>query len=142
MEELTGNLVMVHPKLVDDPVQRQGQIGIITSADLDNDEVYVGFGNSQLGLYSANALLVLKSHNQLYNDILTNIQKLDMPDFKTLMNITLLQEKNAVNYTREAMQLATTNARTLAYGTISLQEKLVLGKEQSLDQQYSSGLNR
>jgi len=142
MEELTGNLVMVHPKLTDDPVQRQGQIGIITSADLAKDEVYVGFGSSELGLYSANALLVLKSHNQLYNDILTNIQKMDTPDFKTLMDVTLLQEKNATNYTRDAMQLAATNERTLAYATFSLQEKLGLGREEGQEQQQSSGINR
>lgn len=142
MEDLTGNLVMVHPRLENDPVQRQGQVGIITSADLAKDEIYVGFGNSPLGLYSTDALLVLKPHNELYQDILTHIKEMDTPDFKTLMEITLLQEKNSVNYLRDAMELATTNDRTLAYSTISLQDKLGLAREENQQQQHTAGMSR
>lgn len=142
MEDLTGNLVMVHPKLENDPVQRQGQVGIITSADLAKDEIYVGFGNSPLGLYSTNALLVLKPHNELYQDILTHIKDMDTPDFKTLMEITLLQEKNSVNYLRDAMELATTNDRTLAYSTISLHDKLGLVREENQQQEHTAGMSR
>lgn len=142
MEDLTGNLVMVHPKLENDPVNRQAQVGIITSADLAKDEVYVGFGNSPLGLYSTNALLVLKPHNDLYQDILTNIKNMDTPDFKTLMEITILQEKGSVNSLRDAMELAATNERTLAYSTVSLQDKLGLIREESHQQQITTGVGR
>lgn len=142
MEDLTGNLVMVHPKLENDPVNRQAQVGIITSADLAKDEIYVGFGNSPLGLYSTDALLVLKPHNELYNDILTHIKEMDTPDFKTLMEITLLQEKSSVNYLRDAMELAATNERTLAYSTVSLQDKLGLVREESREQQLTASMGR
>ncbi len=142
MDDLTGNLVMVHPKLENDPVNRQAQVGIITSADLTKDEVYVGFGNSPLDLYSTNALLVLKPHNDLYQDILTNIKEMDTPDFKTLMEITILQEKSSVNHLRDAMELATTNERTLAYSTISLQDKLGLVREESREQQFTASMGR
>lgn len=142
MEDLTGNLVMVHPKLENDPVNRQAQVGIIISADLAKDEVYVGFGNSPLGLYSTDALLVLKPHNELYNDILTHIKEMDTPDFKTLMEITLLQEKSSVNYLRDAMELAATNERTLAYSTVSLQDKLGLVREESREQQVTASMGR
>ncbi|WP_316786617.1 hypothetical protein [Pedobacter frigiditerrae] len=142
MDDLTGNLVMVHPKLENDPVNRQAQVGIITSADLAKDEVYVGFGNSPLGLYSTNALLVLKPHNDLYQDILTNIKNMDTPDFKTLMEITILQEKGSVNSLRDAIELAATNERTLAYSTVSLQDKLGLVREESHQQQITAGVGR
>ncbi len=142
MDDLTGSLVMVHPKLENDPVNRQAQVGIITSADLAKDEVYVGFGNSPLGLYSTNALLVLKPHNDLYQDILTNIKNMDTPDFKTLMEITILQEKGSVNSLRDAMELAATNERTLAYSTVSLQDKLGLVREESHQQQITAGVGR
>ena len=142
MEDLTGNLVMVHPKLENDPVNRQAQFGIIISADLAKDEIYVGFGNSPLGLYSTDALLVLKPHNELYNDILTHIKEMDTPDFKTLMEITLLQEKSSVNYLRDAMELAATNERTLAYSTVSLQDKLGLVREESREQQLTPSMAR
>ena len=142
MEDLTGNLVMVHPKLENDPVNRQAQVGIITSADLAKDEVYVGFGNSPLGLYSTDALLVLKPHNELYNDILTHIKEMDTPDFETLMEITWLQEKSSVNYLRDAMELAATNERTLAYSTVSLQDKFGLVREESQEQQRTASMGR
>ncbi len=142
MEDLTGNLVMVHPKLQYDPVNRQGQVGVITSADLVKDQVYVGFGNSPLGLYSTDELLVLKPHNELYTDILTHIKEMDTPDFKTLMEITLLQEKSSVNYLRDAMELATTNERTLAYSTVSLQEKLGLVREENREEQRTASRGR
>ena len=142
MDDLTGNLVMVHPKLENDPVNRQAQVGIITSADLAKDEVYVGFGNSPLGLYSTNALLVLKPHNDLYQDILTNIKNMDTPDFKTLMEITILQEKGSVNSLRDAMELAVTNERILAYSTVSLQDKLGLVRDESHQQQINAGVGR
>ena len=142
MDDLTGNLVMVHPKLENDPVKRQAQVGIITSADLTKDEVYVGFGNSPLGLYSTNALLVLKPHNDLYQDILTNIKNMDTPDFKTLMEITILQEKSSVNSLRDAMELAATNERILAYSTVSLQDRLGLVREESHQQQITAGVGR
>lgn len=142
MEDLTGNLVMVHPKLETDPVNRQAQVGIITSADLAKDEVYVGFGNSPLGLYSTDALLVLKPHNELYTDILIHIKEMDTPDFKTLMEITLLQEKSSVSYLRDAMELAATNERTLAFSTVSLQNKLGLAKEENREQQITASMGR
>jgi len=142
MDDLTGNLVMVHPKLENDPVNRQAQVGIITSADLAKDEVYVGFGNSPLGLYSTNALLVLKPHNDLYQDILTNIKNIDTPDFKTLMEITILQEKGSVNSLRDAMELAATNERTLAYSTVSLQDKLGLVREENRHHQFTASVGR
>jgi hypothetical protein len=142
MEDLTGNLVMVHPKLENDPVNRQAQVGIITSADLAKDEVYVGFGNSPLGLYSTDALLVLKPCNELYSDILTHVKEMDTPDFKTLMEITLLQEKSSVNYLRDAMGLAATNERTLAYSTVSLQDKLGLVRGENREEQITASLSR
>jgi len=142
MEELTGNLVMVHPKLTNDPVQRQGQLGVITSADLAEDEIYVGFGSSPLGLYSSDALLVLKPNNELYEDILTHIKEMNTPDFKTLMEITLLQEKNSVKYLREAMELAATNERTLEYSTVTLQNSLRLIRRENQAQQHAAGSSR
>jgi hypothetical protein len=67
---------------------------------------------------------------------------MDTPDFKTLMEITLLQEKSSVNYLRDAMELAATNERTLAYSTVSLQDKLGLVREESREQQITASMGR
>lgn len=130
MEDLKYHLVIVHPNLNNDPVGRQGEIGTITSADLTKDEVYVGFVNSAQGLYSTDALLVLRDPNMVCEEVIANIGELDIRDFKLLMEIVILQEKNSVNYLRDAMELAITNARTIAYSTLSLQKRLGLNVEQ------------
>lgn len=130
MEDLKYHLVIVHPNLNNDPVGRHGEIGTITSADLTKDEVYVGFGNNAQGLYSTDALLVLRNPNMICEEVIANIGELDIRDFKLLMEIVILQEKNSVNYLRDAMELAITNARTIAYSTLSLQKKLEVKIEQ------------
>lgn len=142
MEDLTGHLVMVHPNLTSDPVNQQGEIGIITSANLEKDEVYVGFGTNKLGLYSTDALLVLKPHQELYRDLLTQVKNLETPDFKTLMEISLLQEKGGVSHLRDAMELASSNEKTLAFSTISLQDKLGLSRQEDQAQKQSVQIGR
>jgi hypothetical protein len=62
-DELTGTSVLVHPDFDDDPAQQQGQVGMITGADLENDDVYVSFGKGENARYSTNALLVFKPAN-------------------------------------------------------------------------------
>lgn len=142
MEELTGHLVMVHPDLTNDPVNRQGEIGIITSANLEKDEIYVGFGTNKLGLYSTDALLVLKPHQELYRALLTQARDLEAPDFKMLMEISLLQEKGSVSHLRDAMELASSNGQTLAFSTISLQDKLGLSRQENQAQRQSAQIGR
>lgn len=142
MDNLTGHLVLVHPNLTKDPAHHQGEVGIITSTDLAKDEIYVGFGTNQLGLYAADALLVLKPHQELYENILVNVKKMDTPDFKTLMEITILQERNSVNYLRDAMELAMTNEKTLSYSTISLQDKLDLARNKQQENDNTENIDR
>lgn len=142
MEELTGHLVMVHPNLTSDPANRQGQIGIITSASLEKDEIYVGFGTNKLGLYSTDALLVLKPHQELYSYLLTHAKDLKTPDFKTLMEINLLQQKGGVSDLRDAMGLASSNESVLAFSTVSLQQTLGLSRQENHTQQQSAQIGR
>lgn len=137
MEELRYHLVMVHPHLTSDPISRQGEIGVIMSADLVKDEVYVGFGNNAQGLYSTNALLVLRDPNVICEEVIAHIG-----DFKLLMEIVILQEKNSVNYLRDAMEIAITNERTMAYSTLSMQEKLGIDLGEAQEQSTKAYLNR
>lgn len=142
MEELRYHLVMVHPHLTSDPISRQGEIGVIMSADLVKDEVYVGFGNNAQGLYSTNALLVLRDPNVICEEVIAHIGDLDIGDFKLLMEIVILQEKNSVNYLRDAMEIAITNERTMAYSTLSMQEKLGIDLGEAQEQSTKAYLNR
>lgn len=131
MENLTGTVVLVHPELMNDPVNRQGQVGIVASADLANDEVFVGFGKGPLGLYSVDALLALKPHNEIYKHLLNHVQDLDQQDFKTMLRISMLLESGSPKQIKDAMELAITSYQTLSNSTISLQDKLNPIREQS-----------
>jgi hypothetical protein len=65
-EDLTGTLVLVHPELKDDPVNKQGQTGMLLYLDTEKDDVYVTFGKGQQALYSSDALLVFKTPQEIY----------------------------------------------------------------------------
>jgi hypothetical protein len=55
-DELIGQLAVVHPELTKDPAGKSGQVGIITGTELENDNIYVGFGRNGQGLYGTDAL--------------------------------------------------------------------------------------
>lgn len=60
-DDLTGTLVLVHPELTEDPVNKQGQMGMIMFAETEKDDIYVTFGKNERALYSSDALLVFKN---------------------------------------------------------------------------------
>lgn len=130
MENLTGTVVLVHPELMNDPVNQQGQVGIVASVDIANDEVFVGFGKGPLGLYSVDALLALKPHNEIYKHLLTHVQELDPQDFKTMLRISMLLESGSPKQIKDAMELAMTSYQTLSTSTMPLQDALNPIREQ------------
>lgn len=142
MEDLTGTMVLVHPELTTDPAKRQGQIGMITSADLNNDIIRVGFGNAPVALYSTDALLVLKPHNDLYKDLLTDVKQMEVQDFKTLLRVSMILENGSPNQLKQALEMVMANEQTLKYGTVSLQDKLALVMEKEIEVQQQVGVGR
>lgn len=132
MDELIGRMVIVHPALTTDPINQRGEIGIITGADLEHDTVSVGFKSNVSGYYSTNALLVLKSHRSLYQDLLTSVQRLDTRDFKTLMDINLIQANGSPAQLTDALQRIKSSQSLMDFATISLQESLDQNQQQSI----------
>jgi len=61
-DELKGLVVLVHPDLVNDPVNRQNQVGVISHADLMNDDIFVRFDGEQ-GLYASVADAAARRRN-------------------------------------------------------------------------------
>jgi hypothetical protein len=61
----SANSSLVHPELTKDPAGKSGQVGIITGTELENDNIYVGFGRNGQGLYGTDALLLLRPAEQL-----------------------------------------------------------------------------
>lgn len=122
MEELTGRLVVVHPQLTTDSVSRQGQIGVIAIADLQKDNISVGFGGGPLGRYSSDALLVLKDKRELYQDIMTGVKDMDAGTFKDLLDINMKQEYSDYGHISAAMKIAVENPEVMKRSMISLED--------------------
>lgn len=142
MEDLTGTVVLVHPELTNDPVKRQGQVGMVASADLGQDEIYVGFGNGPIGLYSADALLVLKPHHEIYKDLLTHVQELAPQDYKAMLRISMLLESGSPKQLNDATELAMSSYQTLSRSTVTLQDKLKLNREEGKVEEQSYATTR
>jgi hypothetical protein len=137
-EELTGTIVLVHPDLADDPAQRQGQIGMVTFANLEKDDVYVTFGMRQQSLYSTDALLVLKEPAEIYRDLLTHSKELSTADFKTLFQISLLEEYGQPKSIRTAIEMAMGNEAVRSHSMTSLQDRLGQERKERQEIQQSN----
>ena len=132
-DELTGTLVLVHPKLTNDPAGKSGQVGIITGADLANDDIFVGFGRSGQGVYGSDALLTLKPAEQLKELLQRHQLQLSIPDYKALFQISLLQEfRQSTANIKTAMSLALQNETIMGHSMQSLEDRLGLRRQQSM----------
>lgn len=124
MEELTGKLVAVNPTLANDPIFKQGQIGIIAMADLESDTIQIGFSSGEMGTYPSDVLLVLKDKKDLYQDIMTGVKDMDGDTFKQLLDINMKQEHADYSHLSAAMKIALSNSEVLKRSTVSLDEHL------------------
>ena len=124
--------VLVNPQLTDDPVFRQGQIGVITAAILNTDEFIVGFDDAQVGLYSANALLLLKQPEDIYEYMYENASRLSLDEFKDLKNVAVLLDDGTKPNMRIAMELVQKNENILGAATTGLDEFIGLNQSKGL----------
>lgn len=132
--EIQGTYAQVHPQL-DDPVGRQGQIGMITYADLERDDVYISFEKGQQALYSSDALLVMRKSNEIYRDTISKVSELSTPDFKTLLEISMKMQSSNLQEHRAALEMSLTNEITRQFSQISLQERLGITNNYQLEQE-------
>jgi len=133
-DELTGTLVLVHPELTDDPAGRQGQIGIITGADLENDDVFVSFGKGEQALYSTDALLVFKQPDVIYDLLMNDARKASQADFKALFQVNLMQQHGLTPLVRKAMEFVKDNKVVREFSMDTLENQLEMQLKQNNDQ--------
>lgn len=140
IEDMTGALVLVHPELSEDPVNKQGQVGTITFSDPLNDEFFVSFGK-ETALYSSDALLAFKKPNAIYDDLLANIKNMDKQEIKDLYRIGMLLDSRQPKDQKLAMDMVLANPKIREYTLVSLKEKLgpIIGAEATYDMSASRG---
>jgi len=136
-DELTGMLVLVHPELTQDPANNQGKIGIITGAELEQDDVYVSFGKGEQALYSTDALLVFNPEKDLYTTIMTDAREAGPDVFKTLFQINLMQQHGTTSVMKKAMEMVADNKILRDLSMDTLENRLANQLQQQQDQSFS-----
>lgn len=131
-DELSGTFVLVHPQLLTDPAEKKNQIGIIASAEIENDNVVVSFGSEGQALFSADALLVLKKPGSIHFDTMQDHLKMNTHDFKDLLRVGMLANSNLTKDRRQAIEISRDNPAVLAYSMASLEEELGLKQDYSV----------
>ena len=132
-DELTGTLVLVHPQFNDDPAGKQNQIGVITTADLENDNVFVSFGKDGQALYASNALMVLQKPRTIHFNTMQNRTAMETPDFKDLLRISVLADSSLMKDRRQAIEMAKGNPLILEHSMASLDDELGIREAYSME---------
>lgn len=131
-DDLAGLFVLVHPILVYDPADKKNHIGIIASAELENDHVMVSFGRDGQALFSADALLVLKKPNEIHFDAVKDATKMDIKDFKQTLEVSLLANSPHVKDRRRAVELSRDNPNIQQYSMASLEDEMGIRQDYSV----------
>jgi hypothetical protein len=139
MNELRDKVVMVHPTLTHDPVNMQGHMAKIISVDAANDEVMVRFKNQMLGLYEANALLMLIPGMEILDKLRSDSEDLDRYDMVDVLGIYLLDATGEEKYKREALDMAMSRADLMHVTVISVQDFIDLKRDFGEDVEQTRG---
>jgi hypothetical protein len=107
-DKLRGVVALVHPDLECDPLNKRNQIGVISEADIDLDNIYVDFVD-KVGLFSADALLVLLPPADIHQNLADMAYEASFPDLKALTQIDLFLRYGDVNARFKAMSIARDN---------------------------------
>lgn len=129
---LVGAIIMMHPLMWEAHADKAGVIGEITRADIARDDFYVTYGGKQDHLHSADAMLILKPPEAIYDYLHDHAMTLSVDDFKNLKNIALLLDYGTGKHHRKAMELVQQNLSIQFAATHSLDEVLSLQQSRGL----------
>jgi hypothetical protein len=130
--ELLGMVVLVHPNLLNDPAGRKNQIGVITSAVLEHDNITVCFRENVQALFSTDALLVLRDPDDIAIDALNDFTLLPFEDYGDIMNIIMLANSPSMESRRAAVELSRGNPVAMEYAMHPLNDELALKQDRRL----------
>lgn len=142
MDELVDKVVMVHPNLTQDPANRQGQTGKITNVVHENDEVFVRFDDNSVGLYSSDALLLLKPASLILESLRSAIYGLDYLDSRDIVGILDVYALQASGQIKEALELAISNETVRIASIVFLDDWIDRGYTDEQDRGQSPNIGR
>ncbi|HKG07281.1 MAG TPA: hypothetical protein VKB19_12515 [Pedobacter sp.] len=141
-QSLEGMVVLISPKLLNDPARQRGAVGTVVQAVPAQDDFVVRFKGGVSGLYSSGALLVLKSHEQIYKDVLNSTKELMPFELKALMRMTMLLQSGSKEQMIEAMEIAGLNAELLKRSTEPLSSRIGISAQYQQEANVSLSRSR
>jgi len=142
MDELVDKVVMVHPNLTQDPANRQGQTGTITNVVHENDEVFVRFDDNGIGLYSSDALFLLKPASLILESLRSAIYGIDYLDSKDIVGILDVYALQASGQIKEALELAISNETVRIASIVFVDDWIDRGYTDEKDRGQSPNIGR
>jgi hypothetical protein len=121
-----GTYAMVNPQVENDPAKRQGKVGMIVDTNIENDDIWVSFGKSEVGLYSTNALMVLQKPDMISQNAMDKRFEISGADFKQLMEISLMQADRRPENAKTALEMARSSEGVMQNSLTTLQDRLGL----------------
>lgn len=143
MEELVGTTVMVHPKLIQDPINMQGSVGTISRTLYEECASYVNFGHEDIGVYNNDALLMLMPTEVALGDLPNDIVAMDLDASEVLdiFRICMLNESGIPEKQETALRLAVASPVISEAIVFTLQDWIDFQIDR-LDQQQDPGRGR
>ncbi|WEA00763.1 hypothetical protein [Mucilaginibacter sp. SJ] len=133
-QNLKGTVVMLHPEMWEAHADKEGVIGEIVKADLARDDFYVKYGEgTESRLHSADALMILRESDDIYEYLQNHSVDISPYDFKDLKTIALLVDRGTAKQIRTAMELVQKNENIRGASVSPLDKIIGLQQNKGLD---------
>ena len=116
--------LLVDPRVNGDPLEKQGQIGLLIAAYSHENSYILRFEDGQLGVYDSESLLTLKTNDEIFAYLELKGKAIPKADFRALYNVTLFREHDTLLAQKKAMELARINETVRSASLVSLAEQL------------------
>jgi hypothetical protein len=128
--DITGRVVMVHPSLTTDPIQRQGEIAkVIEISPLNKEVLTVEFVDGKKAAYFSDGLLTLYPKEIILQGLQSN--SINQENRKLILSVFSLTGERKYG---EALKLAITNDTTKFFCATTCSDWLDMKKEQKNNQ--------
>lgn len=122
-DRLRGVVVLVHPQLYCDPLNKRNHVGVICEGDIDFDRIYVDF-TYNVGLFSADGLLSFLPGDKIHDNFTSSSASLNPAEAIALRRVDVLVRFGGVTEKINAMRTARDYPSIQALCVESLQDQI------------------
>lgn len=122
-DRLRGVVVLMHPLLYCDPLNKRNHVGVICEGDIDFDRIYVDF-TYNVGLFSADGLLSFLPGDKIHDNLTNSSTALNPNEAIALRRVDALVRFGGVTEKIRAMATARDYPAIQALCVESLQDQI------------------